>query len=226
MKKLLLLITVVTLTSCASTNQVVGYTSQKVSIPDVNTVQKKQIGETLTKYEILSSKPAILIDNVPEVKFFGTKIPYQKDDVIPLQVIKKGSKIYYNESYRYGSFNNYYGVEVYNDEKQTKYVVMTDEKGSISNTKLTPELLISEATYTKVGEGYYKQEFIYNGNVSNNIKFIYREYINDTARPAFTQELQYDLNESNIVGFKEMRIEIIKATNTGIEYKVLNHLKN
>lgn len=226
MKKLLLLITVITLTSCASTNQGVAYTREKVSIPEVNTIQKKQIGETLTKYEILSSKPAILIDNVPDVKFFGTKIPYQKGDIIPLQIIKKGSKIYYNENYRYGSFNNYYGVEVYNDEKETKYVVMTDVKGYTSNTKSTPELLISEATYTKVGEGYYKQEFIYNGNVSNNIKFIYREYIDDTARPAFTQELQYDLNESNIVGFKEMRIEIIKATNTGIEYKVLNHLNN
>jgi len=226
LKKLLLLITVITLVSCASTNQLVGYTSKKVLIPEIDMIEKGQIGETLIKYEKLDSKPAILIDNVPDVKFFGTKIPYQKGDVVPLQVIKKSSKIYYNESYRYGSFNNYYGIEVYNDEEETKYVVMTDFKGSISNTKLTPELLISEAIFTKFGEGYYKEEFIYNGKVSNSIKFIYRQYINDTARPAFTQELQYDLNESNIVGFKEMRIEIIKATNTGIEYKVLNHLNN
>mgnify|MGYP001043013533 CR=1 FL=1 len=51
---------------------------------------------------------------------------------------------------------------------------------------------------------------------------MYREYINDMARPAFNQELQYDLNESNIIGFKGLRIEVILATNTKIEYKVLS----
>lgn len=42
------------------------------------------------------------------------------------------------------------------------------------------------------------------------------------ARPAFNQELQYDLNESNTVGFKGLRMEIVNATNTSIEYKVLS----
>ena len=42
------------------------------------------------------------------------------------------------------------------------------------------------------------------------------------ARPAFNQDLQYDLNDSNIVGFKGLRIEVIKATNTSIEYKILS----
>jgi hypothetical protein len=67
------------------------------------------------------------------------------------------------------------------------------------------------------------QEFIYNGKVNNAIKFTYREFVNDLARPAFTQDLQYDLNESNIIGFRGLRIEIILATNTNIKYKVLNN---
>ena len=41
-------------------------------------------------------------------------------------------------------------------------------------------------------------------------------------RPAFTQDIQYDLKESNIIGFKGVRIEIIEATNRHIKYKVLN----
>jgi hypothetical protein len=68
----------------------------------------------------------------------------------------------------------------------------------------------------------FKQEFIFNGKVGNNLKFVYREYINDMAKPAFNQDLQYDLNESNVVGFKGLRLEIIKATNTNIEYKILS----
>lgn len=69
----------------------------------------------------------------------------------------------------------------------------------------------------------FKQEFIYNGKVDNSIKFIYREYIRDMARPAFNQELQYDLNDGNIIGFKGLRIEVIEATNTKISYKILNN---
>jgi hypothetical protein len=70
---------------------------------------------------------------------------------------------------------------------------------------------------------YLKQDFIYNGKVGNAIKFTYREFVDDLARPAFTQDLQYDLTESNVIGFRGLRIEILSATNTKIEYKVLTH---
>jgi hypothetical protein len=39
-------------------------------------------------------------------------------------------------------------------------------------------------------------------------------------RPAFNQDLSYDLNEGKTIGFKGLRIEIIKTSNIGIEYKV------
>ena len=68
----------------------------------------------------------------------------------------------------------------------------------------------------------FKQEFIFNGKVGSSLKFIYREYVNDMARPAFNQELQYDLNESNIIGFKGLRLEVVNATNTNIDYKILS----
>lgn len=71
-----------------------------------------------------------------------------------------------------------------------------------------------------------KQEFIYNGKVNNSFKFTYREFINDYARPAFTQDLQYDFNDGSIIGFKGLRIEIILATNSTIKYKVLSNFTN
>lgn len=62
------------------------------------------------------------------------------------------------------------------------------------------------------------QELIYNGRVGNNLKFIYREFSNDLIRPAFTQEVQYDLSESDIIGFKHLRLKIIEASNIEITY--------
>ena len=45
----------------------------------------------------------------------------------------------------------------------------------------------------------FTQELIYNGRVGDDVKFVYREYSNDMARSAFSQQAQYDLNLSNII---------------------------
>ena len=68
----------------------------------------------------------------------------------------------------------------------------------------------------------FVQEFIYNGRVDNNLKFIYREFTNDLARPAFTQEVQYDANESNVIGFRALRVEVVSSSNTEITYKLVS----
>ena len=67
----------------------------------------------------------------------------------------------------------------------------------------------------------FEQQLIYNGRVDNNLRFVYREFSDDLARSAFSQEAQYDLEESNIIGFKSVRIEVIEATNSKIKYRVL-----
>ena len=51
---------------------------------------------------------------------------------------------------------------------------------------------------------------------------MYREYAENLARPAFSQELQYNLDESKIISYKSIKIEIINATNSVIEYKVID----
>ena len=74
-----------------------------------------------------------------------------------------------------------------------------------------------------IQDNSFQQQFIYNGKIDNAIKFIYREFEGGMNRSTFQQELQYDLNESNVVGFKEMRLEIIEATNQSIRYKVIKN---
>jgi len=69
--------------------------------------------------------------------------------------------------------------------------------------------------------GSMRKEILYNGKSKDTIKITYREYINDMARPAFYQDLNYDLNESNVIGFRGTQIEIIAATNSDIKFKVI-----
>ena len=69
----------------------------------------------------------------------------------------------------------------------------------------------------------FVQELIYNGRSGDTLKFIYRELANDMLRAAFTQDVQYDLSQSREIGFKNVRLEVIEASNTSITYKMLSN---
>lgn len=66
------------------------------------------------------------------------------------------------------------------------------------------------------------REFIYNGRSGDTVKFLYRELSDSPLRGGLSQEAQYDLKESSIIGFKGLRIEILDATNTKLKYKVIS----
>jgi len=69
----------------------------------------------------------------------------------------------------------------------------------------------------------FQQILIYSGKVGDKIKLGYREFSNNTARPAFNNDVEYDLSESRIIGYKRARIEVIEATNRYIKYKVIKN---
>ena len=84
------------------------------------------------------------------------------------------------------------------------------------------------AKYTDFSYPSLQQELIYNGRIENNLKFVYRELASQNSggsimRSPFQQEVQYDLNESDVIGFKGARVQIINATNLNVTYKVLEH---
>jgi len=83
--------------------------------------------------------------------------------------------------------------------------------------------LIKKVKKTTTTNVNFIQEFIYNGKVNNEVKFIYREFSEDMIRPAFNQSVQYDYDESKFISFKGLNIEIIEANNQIIKYKLLSN---
>ena len=69
----------------------------------------------------------------------------------------------------------------------------------------------------------FQQTLIYSGKVGDKINVGYREFSNNMARPAFNNDVEYDLSESTTIGYKGARIEVIKATNESITYRVLSN---
>lgn len=82
----------------------------------------------------------------------------------------------------------------------------------------------TRSTHTTRDSTGFKRELVYTGISQNTVSILYREFKDDLARPAFSQDLKYDLSEGRVVGYRGARFELVKATNQGLTYKLLKHL--
>lgn len=69
----------------------------------------------------------------------------------------------------------------------------------------------------------FQQTLIYSGRVGDKINIGYREFSNNTARPAFNNDVEYDLSSSNTIGYKGALLEVIEADNSSITYKLIRN---
>lgn len=69
----------------------------------------------------------------------------------------------------------------------------------------------------------FRRELVYNGRSGAAIKLLYREFVEERIRPAFSQEVTYDLDQGETIGFKGARFRVLDADNIQIKYIVLHH---
>ncbi|WP_300529657.1 hypothetical protein [Maricaulis sp.] len=79
------------------------------------------------------------------------------------------------------------------------------------------------STRSVSSENSFQQTLIYSGRIGNRINISYRESTGNMARPAFTNDVEYDLNESSIIGYRGAELRVIDATNTSITYEVIRN---
>jgi len=89
------------------------------------------------------------------------------------------------------------------------------------------------------GDSYYKaatlkdcilrQELLYSGKEGNVIHLTYKEYAkqedNDSSVESFLQYVGYDLRQSDIISFRDIHFKVIEATETSIEFIVIDPLR-
>jgi hypothetical protein len=231
-KYILKLSVLILLSSCVASIKTIELKRRNYDDAPLNENISREIGDKLVMKGEEDYQEAIKITECPNFKLNGSSFIYRIGDIIPLSETKNNWNLYYNKKYVSNqgvtSTNNsyipseYQGIAI--DKKDKNLIVAffySFARGGIT-TKKVENLKIEPAIFVDNCKNCFKQEFIFNGKSANSLKFIYREYINDMARPAFNQDLQYDFNESKIIGFKGLRIEIINVTNTNIEYKILS----
>jgi hypothetical protein len=68
----------------------------------------------------------------------------------------------------------------------------------------------------------FSQRLIYLGMAGQTLRLSYREFINDMARPAFTEEVTFTLSGKypETVAYKDLSIDILGVDNAGLRYVI------
>lgn len=175
---------------------------QSATYPAIGAVETRGVGEPLINLYIGFLVPDII---------------FQDDATIGEHRLSKGRYDYNDEN----SKGVWFGSDA------SFYMRKADGQICIEETNVcAPANYTLEKKLSSLSPDSFQQTLLYNGKIGNRITLGYREFSNNLARPAFSNNVDYDLSESMIVGYKGARLEVIKATNTEITYRLLSGFSN
>ena len=216
------------LCSCASTLPPYYPTTSTIKTPKEGVLSSSELGDTLLIHSIKEEYDSLKIGTSVEYGVCLFKVRINSQTALAASLSEYSRPIFHaalemNSMYTNGFVPAGYARIEESTESTTGYKFTPVGTGCGG-----PQDFLNEYTKTKstkVDKPGFSQELIYNGRVGDYVKFVYREFSAEMARSAFTQEIQYDLSLSNIVGFKGVRLEIVEATNARLDYKVLKHFE-
>ncbi|HEM7101764.1 hypothetical protein [Acinetobacter baumannii] len=219
MKKIILLSLMFGLVGCAAPKYNYQATPQNVSRPPIGSINEAFVGDKLLEQGVFVEREAINVPKTAKSSGYTFNAGYYLktgDD-------KKGQ--YYQAINMIPNGGNVQ-KSVFVDPVKA---VMIDEENrlcaiTVFNAKSCTEE--HEAKATKIGvasDNSFQQTLIYSGKVGNKINIGYREFSSNLARPAFNNDVEYDLSESKEIGYKGALLQIIDANNQNIKYKVIRN---
>ena len=229
-KKILIIALALVVSGCATTPiRNVSVPGMKIiDIPVKNQIASAEMGNTIIRKGRLFSYHALELLN--EVTAGDGVMTYKM--VVPAGVLTQleedNAWTYYHSdrftlsSLTTGMTASSGGLKIAKSDPNNVMVFMGNQGGMLIDAlkpNQKPNFVLKEVQATD--KSSFEQELIYNGKSADKVRFLYREFTNNLLRGPFSQEVQYDLSESKIIGFKGCRIEILDATNTQLKYKVL-----
>lgn len=231
MKKLILLLISVAIVACETVTPIMQVKQHLSSSTfDIGKIKQTNIGDYMVMeqdiiyYEGLTiisdfQPPSSLTISYPLLSSGTTFEPYGK--------LKSGEIVYKSIESGLLSTNKINGLPLY-----TYCLIVDAEKNAIGDSsgdssdcssvivRQWPQSIPMKETKF-IQKGSFRKELVYQGKSGNTIRLLYREFCDEMARPAFYQDLTYDMTETNIIGFREMTIEVIEATNLYIKFVLL-----
>ena len=224
-RRILACLALLTLSACA-TAQGVSSQTEIIDRPPLNVVTKAELGDTIVEKGKVSTYDGLVLRNTVS---WGDGVLIKKFTVFPgkLKARTQDANFIYFLSDNMTSGDVLLGTKPWpagglcikkTDPTFLRGFMIT---GACTATpKPLPD--VQRAKVMDVDMPSFRQELIYNGRSGDTVKFLYREFSGDYARPPFSQDVQYDLKDGTTIGFKGARIEIVEASNTQLTYRVVS----
>jgi hypothetical protein len=196
--------------------------TKNISIPKEGEVNTVSLGEDLLQQGQISVRDALHFETSVNITRYFTA---SAGDYLKIGENNKGQ--YFNATSTNGSSigrgamaDNAMALMV---TKENKVCVITMQMAAlVCDNSLVPVIQPANVVTTS----NFQQSLIYNGRVGNKINIGYRETSGNLARPAFSNNVEYDLSASNIIAYKGARLEVLNATNQSITYRVIKNFNS
>lgn len=223
----------VLLNACSTTNSARVYetpraTSKNIgSYPDIGSERTIDVGQIIyTEFEYDTYVDTILRDKFADRRLMGSV-------EVPADVLLRGVTAP-DGTFQFCSTENYYKDPITgpydivcfgdfdNDFLFEQFRVPAISMGKWKQIEIPvryERVLIDD----KVDKGRgFKYELIFQGLDEGDIKISYREYVDNMARPAFTQVVEYEVDDKNEteIAFKGARVSVTEVTSNYLTYRV------
>jgi len=220
LRTILSLTAVATLTACAVPKYNYAPAYVAISEPPINSTTSVRIGDTMLRQGRFREHDVLVLRAPREISWAYTLHPgyYLKDG-------EDESAEFYSPAPGEGG-------------GRIEKAFIADPSKSVMAKKSTPELCVvtifnaascnqvNDITRTKrpvLADDSFQQTLIYNGRVGSKINIAYREFSNSMARPAFNNNVEYDLSESKVIAYKGAELEVLEATNQQITFRLIRN---
>jgi hypothetical protein len=222
-----MIVLAITATGCASVQVIQpSQVSEKVGqLPELNSAASVTVGSTMfSQYRYWSKTGYRILSPVSIGLALGRIRAETGDFVVQSQV--EGSAAYCTEKlaymdpmagpFRTACFLDKSGTGAFDTIKAAPGFVWFEKRLDAPIRYEQSELQVPRADPKKY-------ELLYQGISSKTLRLSYREYVNDFARPAYFQDVSYEITQfPTDISFRTVRISVLGADNGGIRYMILS----
>jgi hypothetical protein len=193
-----------------------------ISRPAVGETSTASVGDEMVSQGVLFEREALLLQKDADIGFLS---PYTLRHGYYLKQGENKTSEFYQPSptpdggrvEKAALADPYQSVQAYKNDNRLCVVTVFNASACTKNG------VFKRVTKAVATDESFQQTLIYSGKFGPKIKIGYREFSANVARPAFSNDVEYDLSESTTVGYKGARLEIVEATNDHITYRVISN---
>jgi hypothetical protein len=225
MKSMCLASLLFSLAGCTTVNVVEGNKVEEAvgNLPQLGVTSSVPVGEVVFSQFRYWRKTGYVLRDSANISIGGGKVQVSSGDFLVKSIVE-GKTAYCTEKPAFSMivggktacFTDRENKNVLNEVKVASDVMWW-------SSELTSPLAYATSEIVVPRQDAMKRELIYQGISKDVLRLTYREYFNDMVRPAFFQDVTYDVSTFPAeITFKSVRLRILSAGNKGIEYQALS----